>query len=233
MRSHLTIPLLALLLFAPQPAGAALGGKGDWKKKDRIDVFQLRSVLKKKRHEFQPFVGVTVNDSYVNTFAVGLAYTYHISEYFGIEGVVAGYALAGLSTLSDRLRNGQELGTSGTAAQKFNPETAKTRFFVTPSLVWTPFFGKFSIGGSGVIQTEFYLTAGAGLIVTNRDKHFCTTFGFGWRTFLTRWLVLKIDLRDHAYTQKLLETSVLTHNLFLSVGVGFYVPTGFTYSHQS
>jgi outer membrane beta-barrel protein len=200
-------------------------------KADRVDVFQLKSITKKRRHELTPLFSVGLNDPYVQVMTVGLSYAYHITEGFSFE-------LRGAYSFSPALGLVNEMRQSGpnallqpidgsVSSDKFNPSITRPQFFAFGTFLWSPLVGKFSIGKS-VIDFDIYLSAGVGYVRTiesNVARNLVgVDFGIGWRIFLARWLTLRLDLRDTIYSQQVFNTNILTHNVFFTVGLGFLFP---------
>jgi len=212
-----------LLFFASSFAPAAAAPL----KKDRVDVFQLKSVTKKRRHELTPQFSVSLNDSFVQSMMVGLAYTFHITEGFAFE-LSGGYAFTFETQTVTDLRNGIDPSQPGNVIK---PQVSKLQILAFGHLVWTPLVGKFKIGKS-IVDFDIYLVGGAGYVRTNRDNLVGASFGFGWRVFLAKWLAMRLDLRDAIFGQELLGRSVLTHNLFFTIGFGFILPTQPVYTFE-
>jgi outer membrane beta-barrel protein len=224
--------LLALSLLLPLAAVAA-----PVPKKDRVDVFQYKTVTKKRRHEFMPTFSLTLNDPFLQTIAVGGSYTYHISEGIAFE-VMGAWTYASNTSLVEDFRSGNRALPNDWPAglnpyennkgqKRINPATSRSQFYVNGCLLWAPLQGKFAFGGSFVVDMELFLSAGVGYLRTNQDPYnmLSTIFGFGFRFFLAKWVSLRIDLRDHIFSQTLLGKTVLSHNVFLGVGIGFIFPT--------
>lgn len=196
-------------------------------KKDRIDTFQLKSITKKRRHELALQVSASLNDSFVQTMVLGGSYSFHITEGFAFE-LSGGYALTAQTQTVTDLRVGIDPSQPG---KVIRPSLSRVQFHAFGHLVWTPLLGKFALG-KAVFDFDIYLVGGAGYIRTNRDNLIGASFGIGWRVFLTKWCTLRMDLRDSIYSQKLLGVSVLTHNLFFNLGVGFLLPTEPVYTFE-
>lgn len=198
-------------------------------KKDRVDVFQLKSVTKKRRHEFTPLVSMSMNDPFLQTFSAGLNYSYHISEGFAFE-VRGAFSTSRTTALVDQLRSGDEIIDPANPQKKniFNPSLTPSLFYAHGDLVWSPLVGKFVLG-KRIFENEFYICAGLGYVRTTQDHLMSSNFGVGWRIFLSRWMALRIDLIDYIYTQKLpgaggADIELLSHNVSLSFGLSFFFP---------
>jgi hypothetical protein len=69
---------------------------------------------------------------------------------------------------------------------------------------------------------------------TNEDfAHPTMDIGAGFRVFLLRWLVARVDLRDYVYPQDRSNISTLQNLLVVNVGVGFFLPPDFEYKYEA
>jgi outer membrane beta-barrel protein len=189
-------------------------------KTDRVDVFQLKSITKKRRFEITPSFSVSMNDAFVHTLLLGGALTFHIAEGFAFEAT-GGYAFTFDSQASISLRDGVDPNQPGKVVK---PQVSKTFFNVFGHFVWSPLVGKFALGRR-VVDFDLFLLGGAGFVLTNRGGRAAASFGFGWRVFLAKWAAIRFDVRDAIYGQELLGVTTLTHNVFVTVGLSFLLPT--------
>ena len=199
--------------------------------KDRVDVLQLKSITKKRRHEFTPLFSLGLNDSFVQVMTLGLGYTYHLTEGFAFE-LRGAYAFSSSKGIVQDMRSSgknallQPVDGSVSTA-KFNPSLSQPLFYGFGSFLWSPLVGKFVLGKS-IFDFDIFLSAGVGYVRTveaNEGKDLVgVSFGVGWRIFLAKWLSLRVDIRDTVYSQELFGVNVLTHNVFVSAGFGFFFP---------
>ncbi|MCK6509110.1 outer membrane beta-barrel domain-containing protein [Myxococcota bacterium] len=198
---------------------------------DRVDVFQLKSITKKRRHEISGIFAGSINDGFMQVIMGGGSYTFHATESFGFE-LMGLFGTGFNTTIVDRLRAGE--GTTpapdGTTL-KINPDFARPQIMAFGSFVWTPFPGKFQ-AGNAIVDIDAYITAGAGYIRTNRSDLFGVSFGLGMRWMLASWFFVRMDIRDYIFSQNLLggSVSVLNHNLVATFGVGFVLPVTSLYT---
>jgi outer membrane beta-barrel protein len=119
-----------------------------------------------------------------------------------------------------------------------------------------PVYGKFALFNRSIVSWEIFASAGIGITKTEiiprnpSNESFSTNaitpnFGLGGRFFLFDWVTLNWSLRDYVIVDKYENTNrdkgepaneaknhatqVFAHNLMLTVGVGFYLPTSFQY----
>lgn len=204
--------------------------------KDRVDVFQLKSITKKQRHEFTPQFALTLNDPFVQTITLGLSYAFHLNEGLAFE-LTGRFAFSSITPLIEQMRTSGDKAIlrpngGGSADDEFNPALSFPQVYASGSLVWSPFVGKFTLGAA-IVDMNIYLLAGAGYVMSNRanqQQHLpSANFGIGFRFFLAKWLSLRIDVRDVIYGQQLQtlsrpEVNMLVHNVFVNIGFGIFLP---------
>lgn len=222
--------VVGIIAFFIVPQGASVVEAAPLTK-DRVDVLQLKSITKKRRHEFTPLFSLNLNDSFVQVMTLGLGYTYHLTEGFAFE-LRGAYAFSNNKSLVQDMRTSGDNamlrpGDGSTSKAKYNPALSHPQFYGFGSFLWSPLVGKFLVGNS-IVDFDIFLSAGVGYIRTieagSGKDHVGVSFGLGWRVFLARWLSLRIDIRDTIYSQELLGSTVLTHNVFISAGFGFFFP---------
>lgn len=228
---------LGLLLFATGAESAPLT-------KDRVDVLQLKSITKKRRHELTPMFSVGLNDNFVQLLNVGGVYTFHITEGFAFD-LRFSYAFPLLTSLVNDMRESGpnallQPNVGSSATDKFNPTLSRPQIFASAHFLWSPLIGKFMLG-KAVVDFDMYIFAGGGYIYSvqpgGKVSHSGgVSFGGGWRLLLTRWLTMRLEIQDMIYTQRLSgdggEVSLLTHRVFLSIGFGFLFPISPVYTFE-
>lgn len=240
-RLFFTVAAVGLLALLVAPFGADAAPL----RRDRVEVFQLKSVTKKRRFELAPIVSVGLNDSFVQVMNVGGSFTYHISEglSFDLRGF---YAIPVLTDLIGQMREGGanallRTNATGSSPDKFNPAISRPRFYGMGHFIWSPLIGKFAAGNS-VVDFDIYLMMGGGVVLTDKPGGTSAllpgvSFGVGGRLLLTRWLTLRFEVQDVMYSQTLTgdggEVGVLTHNVFFSVGFGFMFPLKPVYTFEA
>ncbi len=174
---------------------------------EQVLVVQKRFILKEDRQEITPlFVGVQPADSFRRQFEWGFSWAYHFTESFGIEGLHAAF-LTNYNT-----------GLDDTIEQKTG---LKTDFGVTPvvvlgsTLIWTPFKSK-AATRANVYHFETYFNLGGGLALGETSNDPLGIFGVGFRAFLNRRSIMKIELRDYMQF-----SGSSKHRLSFLVGGGF------------
>lgn len=228
---------LGIFLFATGAESAPL-------KQDRVDVLQLKSITKKRRHELTPMFSVGLNDTFVQLLNVGAVYTFHITEGFAFD-LRFSYAFPLTTGLVGDLRDSGpnallQTNATGASTDKFNPTLSRPQIFAAGHFLWSPLIGKFALG-KAVVDFDIYIFAGGGYIYSvqpgGKVSHAGgVSFGGGWRLLLTRWLTMRLEIQDMIYTQRLAsdtsEISMLTHRVFFSIGFGFMFPISPVYTFE-
>jgi outer membrane beta-barrel protein len=126
------------------------------------------------RFEIDPAVSFTLLDEYRRTILVGARLNYNITDWLGI-GVWGAYGAVSMTTdLADRIdrvaprdaltavnvNHSQAIG--GYAS--FNDQTAKMNWVLAPQLTFVPFRGKLAIFNKIFVDTDFYVSGGAGFV---------------------------------------------------------------------
>lgn len=194
---------------------------------DRIKAVSRKTFLKAGRFELEPGVMVTVNDAFFRSWALSGRVSYHLNDAFSLEvggGYVPPFFVQRLEPV-DLLREGLAL---------INADN--TVFALADvSLSFSPLYGKVALLGDGIIHFDGFLSAGLGATFDNGADllHPTMNVGVGGRVFLTRWMVVRVDLRDYLYPQEKAGISTLQNLLFVGVGLGFYFPLDFDYQYEA
>jgi len=73
---------------------------------------------------------------------------------------------------------------------------------------------------------------GAGVTLTGVDNlHPTGTVGIGTRWFLTPWLTMELELKDHIYNEDFKAGDSIMNNFVVHAGFGFWFPVGWTYEY--
>jgi outer membrane beta-barrel protein len=155
---------------------------------EQILVVQRRFILKEDRQEITPFyLGVQPADSFRRQFQWGFSWAYHLTESFGIEALHAAFMTNYSTGLDESIEKESGL---------------KTDFGLTPvvvlgsSLIWTPFKSK-AATRSEVYHFETYFNLGGGIALGETSKDPIGIFGVGFRAYLNRRSLLKVEIRDY------------------------------------
>jgi|GEM_PF-1176484 len=194
---------------------------------DRIKAVARKTFVKTGRFELQPSMMVTVNDAFFRSFAAAGRVSWHLNEAFALE--VGGAYIPPFFV--------QKLEPVDLLREQLALINADNKVFALADvgLTFSPLYGKVAVLGDGIIQFDGFLSAGVGATFDNGVDlvHPTMNIGAGARVFLTRWLVVRGDLRDYVYPQEKAGISTLQNLLFVSVGLGFYFPLDFEYQFEA
>lgn len=183
-----------------------------------IRVIQHRPFLRRRRVEFNPFLGSNVNDNLVNLFVAGGNLNFHLTEVMAL-GFNGGYALGSETALFDRVIEDYQVF----------PQISKVQWYGTMHFQYAPIYGKFALFNSWIIPWDAYALLGLGYTKTELDGHPTLAAGVGQRYFMNRWFTVNMELRDNIFNENYPSGSELVHNLLFTAGVSFFIPPDFEY----
>ncbi len=253
---------------APTAEQAAATGKQEKNSEEKqikaeiglINVVQRQRMLKKKRFEIQPQVGISINDPYVRHYAFGLDLNYWLTNRMAIGLTGTGY----VGARTPRYRNIRfQEGLLLTANQIL--------WSASFNYTYNPFYGKVAIFNRGLIHWEAGLQIGGGALQTRvipryeaLHDPFTTVTGGGHFGLISRfygrrvdWLSVNAGVRTWIFPDKQEPTNrgpdtgaggvddpdlddpdnakaaadfKVAFNVIFFLGVSFYVPTKFEYT---
>jgi len=177
---------------------------------------QERLFQKERRHEISALGGVYAADMTSSSYLVGGAYTYHLTEDFGLEASF-GYTRS-RSELVKIIE--QRLATDLTREDL-------PVFLYQGHLVWTLAYGKLRWFGSRISRFDFNLALGGGITDNRSARGLTGSAGIGLKFYPTSYLAIRVDLRDQLLSQELLGESRLVNNLYATLGLSMFLPFGF------
>ena len=216
---------------------------------ETILAVQQRFIIKKRRFEFQPFWGQTLNDQFVSHPGVGLGINYYITEVLAI-GVNGQYfqPFNGISDFNAQVRRAARVGVPLTTYQ----------WSGALNFTYVPANGKFAGFGNFIFHYDAYIVGGIGAMSTRPipvidpdyrsfDYQIKPAFnaGIGLKIFFNRWFAAVLEVRDYIFIDKLenlridennpedesqwLDKSTLTNNVQAQLGLSIFVPFSFDY----
>ena len=229
------------------PKAARPNSTGSWAD---IVVVPRKAFLKGGRFEFQPFTGISVNDSLIRHYVLGLDLNYFLTDVFWI-GLQGQYFI-------HQLTNQEEL-----VGSEYNRAPTLNQYLYGGALNfgYVPIYGKFALFNRSILSWEIWASAGVGVTFTKviprdpandalafQNTDITPNVGIGSRFFLLNWLSVNFALRDYLVPDKFeplddgagrgITTSAqakaqaqseLVQNVLFYVGVGLYLPTKFQY----
>ena len=172
-----------------------------------------REFVKQGRHELTLQGGYYVSDLLDGTFIVGGAYTYHITEDFGVEASF-GYSRV-RSSIAQRLEQDR--------AVTVLPKQDRV-FLIFTDLVWSPVHGKFRLFADSIVHFDLYGVAGVGVIDNSTSFGAAGQLGLGSRIWLSPSWALRIDVRDQLYRQQILTENQFVQDISLTLGISVFLP---------
>ena len=188
-----------------------------------------RFFLKENRFEIAPVVGYVPNNPFARRYVVGGILGYHFSETLSAQAQLM-YSpdlgendLKGLvSVLLDRAYNADLDNATG-----FQQPLDKVGLAAAFGVAWAPVYGKINLVGETVLNFDFYLFGGAGMVSKNdyfahydeagalqdppdvvslelrgNSVKVSPYIGLGQNYFLNRLMAVKIDVRAAFYVAK-------------------------------
>lgn len=102
---------------------------------------------------------------------------------------------------------------------------AGTGYLALANLVWTPMHAKLKIAG-GIVHSDIMFMAGAGRLFHDSVQGVTFDAGMAIDFFFTRWMTLRLDVRDVIAVQEAVAETRLTNNILTTLGVVLWIPTG-------
>lgn len=234
-----TLALFSFLWLAPLPCLAQTGGG------EQIVVIQQKAFSKTRRVEFTLLGGVVPSNPFITYVPFEGRIAFHLSEGFGLEIGGGYYPSFGSEASQGSGRYDGPLKNNIIEDLKSHPHYLGVKlfeqqvFYANIDFLWTPIFGKVQLFGANAItywELAFQLGAGVtGVYDDERSGRFnddktnpiklrpTINFGVSGRLWLTRWLNLKIDVREYLF-QKQVGKGGLSQHLAIMLGLSFIVP---------
>lgn len=153
---------------AEHPATAALEEvKG---KRPTIPVIQNRFFLKANRFEIAPALGYIPNNAFVSVPLGGVFAGYHFSEAFAVEGAFFYAPNTGAAGVKNLTKTLVDIAyDEGSQETSFQQPLDRPQLGIIFDARWAPLYGKINLVGEGVLNFDFYVTGGAGLLTVAKD----------------------------------------------------------------
>ncbi len=222
----------------PQTAPPAIDADRTGLLKARIPVIAGTRFLKNDRLEITPSVALSFRDAFFKKTVVGLEVGWHFSDALAlsVRGAYSFSAPSGAIQVCS--------GTTTGGCQ--SPERAELAghapgdliFLTGGSLEWTPLYGKISVlaetfrnfelfadlGGTLVGYRGISANAGGALALTGGGE-----LGLGARFFFTRWLALRLEIKDLVYPEQVEVGTVssprVRQQFFGQLGLSIFLPS--------
>jgi outer membrane beta-barrel protein len=177
-----------------------------------------RLFKKALRHELSAMGGWYAADIADGAPVYGGAYTFHLSEFLGLEAAYfrTEQRYAFLQSIVDRNQN-----LVGITEVDEDP----MQLFLG-HLVWSLAYGKVRWLGGGISRFDFYLSLGAGATHEPGSLGITGSGGFGLKFYLLEWLALRLDARDHVRSQQRVSLGIdkVVNDISLMGGLSVFFP---------
>ncbi len=194
--------------------------KVDYKKTPIIGDYQDIAVVQRnympKAERFQLTLGGTLvpTDVFFRTYGLNLKGTYHLNEFWGLEGF-------GFLTGSSARAEVNDLEKNQLVVVK-NLISVKSFYGINAS--YSSIYGKTSILNRKIIPFEIYQTVGIGKVINqNNDESMSFQVGIGELFSISRSSAIRADLTWAFYNATTIAGDTQSANsLFLSVGYSYF-----------
>jgi outer membrane beta-barrel protein len=172
---------------------------------------QRRDFLKKHRFELSGVGGFYASDALSSTYSYGGALAFYPSEDFGLEVLVT------RSPVQFRL---EEPFGGFTSERHF---TADNAFQGIGSLLWSPIHAKFKFSEETIVHGDVFAIAGAGRTFHESVLGLTWEAGVGLKLYVSRYVTLRVDVRDFLLPQEVLGRGRITNNVTALGGVSVWL----------
>jgi len=184
---------------------------------------QRKVFIKKNRVELFPSFGLNLNDAFFRSYLVDGSLAYHVTDAFSIEA-----------------RGGGVVARSESNVIRFVRRETGSLLEDPPELNWhgeldvlvSPFYGKISVFGEGILHFDTYVALGGGVFRTDDTTAGAANVGIGQRFFLTEWLTARVEFRNYFFVDEQAGESELQTPGFLTFSVSGFLPTSFSYQFE-
>ena len=218
-----------------------------------IKTIQRKNFLKAHRFELTAFGGGETIDPFINHWVGGLNGTYHVTEVFAFEGLLAyspfisniAASIFGMPITNYDL-DLKDLTIELKETASVAPRSSKMRYYGHAGVVYSPLYGKFAFMSRKIVNFDIYFMSGCGFVRTTDiaadvadesqqsdtvdQTHFATNFGFGFRVAFNRWMAIRLDGREYFYIESVTagDSPAYAEEL-LSLKYYFIVQTGLSF----
>lgn len=173
---------------------------------------QKRDFLKKRRFELSALGGYYAADALSSTYLYGGALSFFPSEDFGLELLVA------RNPVTFRL---EEAFTSFDRTRHFQSGVA---WSFLGAMLWSPIHAKLRWSEHRITHADLLLVAGGGQTWHETAQGVTFQVGAGLKLYLTRFVSMRLDVRDLMVPQEVLGRGRATHNLITTLGLSLWIP---------
>jgi outer membrane beta-barrel protein len=93
------------------------------------------------------------------------------------------------------------------------------------NIMWAPVHAKLKMGG-GIVHSDIMFFAGAGRMFHDAVQGVAFDAGIALDMFVTKFMTIRIDLRDIAAVQEIAAETRFTNNIVATLGLAIWIPSG-------
>lgn len=173
---------------------------------------QKRPFTKDDRIQLVARGGLFAADLFSTSYIYGGAAAYWLTEDLGLEVSFDATPIA--------------LDLDGPVADFFGDdrfESPGTGYLALGGLLWSPIHAKMKIGGS-IVHSDVMFALGAGRLFHDTVQGITFDAGMAIELFASRFVTVRLDLRDVIAVQEAVAETRLTNNLVASLGLSLWTP---------
>lgn len=181
-----------------------------------VSIIQRRFLPKTKRFQLNTALTVVTNDPFFTTAGLALRGGYYLTETWGLELDYNALSTSNRQT-TDELKSILGVNTESLIFPKS---------YMGASLVWSPIYGKMTYFNKKIIPFDLFFKLGLGSTQTQLGEAASTYhIGTGQLFAITKGMAFRWDFGWNFFNAKGTNKEVSSfNNLFLSLGVSFFIP---------
>lgn len=201
--------------------------------RDRLPPVAGNVATKAKRVELFPSVGLSFRDSFFRKVSPTLGVSFHFTDVLGLTARASYHFASEAASMQVCSTDGSGCRTLA-RSELGGRAPGQLMLTVGGELEVAPFYGKWSLLAEGFLNADLYLTVGGYFVgYIGAGNAFRPTVGgsagLGLRLLFTRWLSLRLEIRDLLYPEALTlgekEVTSVRNQLSAQVGLSFLLPS--------
>jgi len=189
-------------------------------------------------------VNMSVDDPFFAKYLFGAKVGYHLSEYFSLHASFATGPASPTGSTSICSAISGSASCRDALPQELAQVPGKIKMMGGAEVAFSPVYGKLNVLAEGVLHFDLSLMIGGDWIsyqrvvagdqaVSGLDPGDESTFGghlgVGARIFLSRFIALRLEVKDYLYSVPIgnLSRNQLERQLFTELGLSFFFPTAY------
>jgi outer membrane beta-barrel protein len=104
-----------------------------------------------------------------------------------------------------------------------DPEVNPIHSMLDVNIQFAPFYGKLNFLDAMILYSDLYLTAGLSKLDTDQGEKIGIVLGAGERFYVANRWSIRIDFRDHSFTESRAGAEVRKNALSFDIGVSYFI----------